>query len=74
MFIALTRLLWAFEFSAPPGVEISTHHGGAFVGGTIRMPADFPLVIKLRSEKRGQTIGREMDAAREVYAQYGLYK
>lgn len=38
------------------------------------MPADFPLVIKLRSEKRGQTIGREMDAAREVYAQYGLYK
>ncbi|KAF8605480.1 cytochrome P450 [Ceratobasidium sp. AG-I] len=74
MFIALARLLWAFEFSAPPGVEISTDDVQAFIGGTIRLPADFPLVIKLRSERRGQTIEREMIAAKEAYAQYGLYK
>ena len=74
MFIALARLLWAFEFSAPSGVEISTDHLTAFVGKHIRIPADFPLVIKPRSERRAQTIEREMIAAKEVYAQYGLYK
>ncbi|KAF8605478.1 cytochrome P450 [Ceratobasidium sp. AG-I] len=74
IFIALARLLWAFEFSAPPGVEIPTDHLTAFVGRNIRVPADFPLVIKVRSERRAQTIEREMIAARDVYAQYGLYK
>ena len=74
MLIALARLLWAFEFSAPPGIEISTDHLTAFVGKYIRIPADFPLVIKVRSERRAQTIEREMVAARDIYAQYGLYK
>ena len=74
IFIALARLLWAFEFSAPPGVEISTDHLTAFVGGNIRIPANFPLVIKVRSERRMQTIKREMITARDAYAQYGLYE
>ncbi|KAF8605479.1 cytochrome P450 [Ceratobasidium sp. AG-I] len=74
MLIALARLLWAFEFSAPPGVEISTDHLTAFVGKFIRIPADFPLVIRARSERRAQTIEREMIATKDAYAQYGLYK
>lgn len=70
----MARLLWAFEFSIPPGVEIPTDHLTAFVGGNIRQPASFPLVVKSRSERRAQTIEREMISARDVYAQYGLYK
>ncbi|KAF8607575.1 cytochrome P450 [Ceratobasidium sp. AG-I] len=72
--IALTRLLWAFDFSAPPGVDISTDHETAFFGEGPRQPFDFPLVITPRSEQRAHTIDREMGAAREFYVRYGLYK
>ncbi|KAF8607576.1 cytochrome P450 [Ceratobasidium sp. AG-I] len=72
--IALVRLLWAFDFSAPPGIEISTDHEKAFFGEVQRRPFDFPLNITPRSKQRAHTIDREMNVAREFYARYGLYK
>ncbi|KAB5594592.1 O-methylsterigmatocystin oxidoreductase [Ceratobasidium theobromae] len=73
VFIALSRLLWAFNFSTPPGVEVSTDYHTAFVGEGIRTPAKFPIVITPRSEKRVQTIEREVTLAREVFSQYAVY-
>lgn len=74
IFIALSRLLWAFEFSAPPGTEVNVAQS-AFVGETVRHPKEFPLVIKPRSGRRTATIDREMALAKEnVFAMYGVYK
>ncbi|KAF8709312.1 Cytochrome P450, partial [Rhizoctonia solani] len=74
VFIALSRLLWAFEFSAPTGTQVNLEQS-AFTGETVRHPKEFPLVIKPRSERRKATIEREMAHAKEhVFSQYGVYK
>ncbi|CAE6485323.1 unnamed protein product [Rhizoctonia solani] len=74
MFIALSRLLWAFEFFAPPGSHVNIEQS-AFFGETVRHPKEFPLVIKPRSERRKTTIEREMAHAKEhMFSQYGVYK
>nr|AVZ23852.1 cytochrome P450 [Thanatephorus cucumeris] len=74
VFIALSRLLWAFEFSAPTGTQVNVEQS-AFTGETVRHPKEFPLVIKPRSERRKATIEREMAHAKEhVFSQYGVYK
>ncbi|KAG8691581.1 hypothetical protein FRC11_000622 [Ceratobasidium sp. 423] len=74
IFIALSRLLWAFEFSAPPGSHVNIEQS-AFSGETVRHPKEFPLVIKPRSERRKATIEREMAHAKErMFSQYGVYK
>ncbi|CAE6479831.1 unnamed protein product [Rhizoctonia solani] len=74
MFIALSRLLWAFEFSAPPGTHVNVEQS-AFTGETVRHPKEFPLVTKPRSERRKATIEREMAHVKEhVFSQYGVYK
>lgn len=74
IFLALSRLLWAFEFSAPPGTMINVEQS-AWVGETVRHPKRFPLVITPRSERRAATIEREMAMAKEnVFSMYGVYK
>ncbi|KAG9118360.1 hypothetical protein FRC07_007149 [Ceratobasidium sp. 392] len=74
IFVALSRLLWAFEFAVPPGVEVGVDPFDAFVGELVRTPAEFPLIITPRSERRTQAIEHEMAVARETFSQYGLYK
>jgi hypothetical protein len=74
IFIALSRLLWAFEFSAPAGTPVNVEQS-AFTGETVRHPKEFPLVIKPRSERRAATIDREMMLTKEnIFSLYGLYK
>ncbi|GAB1524990.1 hypothetical protein RhiTH_008146 [Rhizoctonia solani] len=73
IFIAVSRLLWAFDFCAPAGVSISTDFSTAFVGEGIRMPKKFPLVVTPRSQKRVQTIEHAMHLAEETFSQYGRY-
>ncbi|QRW01674.1 cytochrome P450 family protein [Ceratobasidium sp. AG-Ba] len=74
IFIALSRLLWAFEFSAPPGTTVNVDQS-AWTGETVRIPKKFPLVIKPRSARRTETIEQEIILVKEsVYSQYGVYK
>ncbi|KAJ1308479.1 hypothetical protein OPQ81_004183 [Rhizoctonia solani] len=54
IFIAISRLLWAFNFSAPAGVTVSTSYSTAFTGEGVRIPKKFPLVITPRSQRRPQ--------------------
>ncbi|CAE7123104.1 unnamed protein product [Rhizoctonia solani] len=73
IFLALSKLLWAFEFSAPPGTVVNTEQS-AFFGEGVRRPKEFPVVITPRSEKRTATIDREMEMAKQsVFALYGSY-
>jgi hypothetical protein len=73
IFIALSRLLWAFKFSAPPGVQVSADYHTAFTGEGIRVPHKFPMVIAPRSERRVQTIEQEMVAVQDVFSHYAVY-
>ncbi|CAE6419330.1 unnamed protein product [Rhizoctonia solani] len=74
IFLALSKLLWTFEFSAPPGTYVNTEQS-AFFGEGVRRPKEFPVVITPRSEKRTATIEREMEMARQsVFSLYGSYK
>ncbi|CAE6491274.1 unnamed protein product [Rhizoctonia solani] len=74
LFLALSKLLWAFEFSAPPGTSVNTEQS-AFFGEGVRRPKEFPVVFTPRSEKRTATIEREMEMAQQsVFALYGSYK
>ncbi|KAG8731899.1 hypothetical protein FRC11_001717 [Ceratobasidium sp. 423] len=75
IFIALARLLWAFEFSTPTGVSVVTDQLHGFFGEGIRRPREFPLVIKARSERRKATIGRELALVKEsIFSLYGSYE
>ncbi|CAE6436085.1 unnamed protein product [Rhizoctonia solani] len=74
MFLAFSRLLWAFEFSAPPGTCVNTDQS-AFFGETVRRPKIFPVVITPRSERRVATVEREVETAKQnVFSLYGSYK
>ncbi|QRW17911.1 cytochrome P450 family protein [Rhizoctonia solani] len=73
IFIAICRLLWAFEFSVPLGTTVNTDQSAFH--GSIRRPKQYPVVITPRSERRVETIEREMLSAKEsVFSLYGSYK
>ncbi|CAE6425232.1 unnamed protein product [Rhizoctonia solani] len=73
IFIAISRLLWAFEFAAPSGTLVNTDQSAFY--GAIRRPKKYPVNITPRSERRVQTIEREIISATEnVFALYGSYK
>ncbi|KEP51678.1 putative cytochrome P450 family protein [Rhizoctonia solani 123E] len=74
IFIAISRLLWAFEFSVPSGASTNTDQS-AFYGAGIRRPKKYPVVITPRSARRIETIEREMASVTEsVFSLYGSYR
>ncbi|CAE6441605.1 unnamed protein product [Rhizoctonia solani] len=73
IFIAISRLLWAFEFSVPSGASVNTNQNAFY--GAIRRPKKYPVVITPRSARRIETIEREMVSMTEnVFSLYGSYK
>jgi cytochrome P450 len=73
LFLAISKLLWAFSFS--PGKD---SHGNpvpidvsAYSEGFLHCPKPFPCEIKPRSEARRETIMREFgEAERKVFSKY----
>ncbi|KAG8691582.1 hypothetical protein FRC11_000623 [Ceratobasidium sp. 423] len=74
IFIAISRLLWAFNFSSPTGASVSTDYSTAFMGEGVRIPKNFPLVVTPRSQRRVQAIEEAMLSARDIFSQYGTYR
>lgn len=68
LFVAMSKLLWAFEFGKGKGgggngeVETSI--------GFLQCVTDYDCAITVRSEKRAETIRREFEQAAEVFANY----
>ncbi|CAN8095855.1 unnamed protein product [Discula destructiva] len=65
LFVAMAKLLWAFEFRKTAGAkeaETST--------GMVQAVRDFECEVTVRSEKRAETIRREFEEAQEVFADY----
>lgn len=70
LFIGVAKLLWAFEFSHPPGTVSDINAETGLCDGFLQCPNDYGLGVKLRSAKKGETIRREYEEAQEVFAQY----
>ncbi|MCJ1468497.1 hypothetical protein MMC07_007126 [Pseudocyphellaria aurata] len=76
LFIAMAKLLWAFDFSAKSDAEgkaipIDTDPETGYTNGFVRCPHPFAAEIKPRSEKRRETIMKEYESAKsDVFAKY----
>ncbi|KAI1263582.1 cytochrome P450 oxidoreductase [Xylariaceae sp. FL1019] len=66
LFIAMSKLLWAFEFRKPNGDDTKVESSIGF----LQCVRDYGCVIKVRSERRAETIRREFEQAAEVFANY----
>jgi hypothetical protein len=68
MFLAISRLLWAFRFERAVGADGReiVPDPGALTSGLLVQPAPFPARIVPRSEKHARTVVREWEACREL--------
>lgn len=80
LFTTFSKILWAFDISAPNDaqgrpVAMNLDPMTGYTEGTIVMPKPFKACIKVRSERRRETILREFEEAeKNVFAQFDLPK
>ncbi|KAK4498569.1 hypothetical protein PRZ48_011227 [Zasmidium cellare] len=60
LMISLSKLVWAFDFTAPPNTKIDTSIETGYEGGFLVTPKKFPLDIKPRSSEHAAVIEKEM--------------
>lgn len=70
LFIGIAKLLWAFEFTQPTGTESNTDPKSGASQGFLHCPKDYGLAIKLRSPDRRNTICKELEKAKSVFAKF----
>ncbi|KAF2636135.1 cytochrome P450 oxidoreductase, partial [Massarina eburnea CBS 473.64] len=70
LFIAVAKLLWAFNFSEKQGTvnNISEEHGTT--NGFLHSPTLYGCEVQVRSQAKKTTIMKEMESAKEVFAKY----
>lgn len=59
------KLIWAFEISAPEGLDVN-----AYTEGVLVMPLPFKVKVKVRSEEHLATIRREFAQAEDFLKRY----
>lgn len=75
LFLAISKLLWAFDFEAgedengnPIEPDVSNEH--AYSSGFLVCAEPYSLKLKARSEERKATILREFESAQEVFSKF----
>lgn len=71
LFIAVAKLLWAFEFKEKSGKPIDIDPNTGFMDGIVRTPKDFECEIRVREGREG-VLEREFAEARDVLVKYEL--
>lgn len=66
LFIAMAKLIWAFDFRKKTD---DTSQIGSSIG-FLQCVTDYECDIKVRSQKRAETIMREFEEAGEIFANY----
>ncbi|KAK2682035.1 hypothetical protein RAB80_003828 [Fusarium oxysporum f. sp. vasinfectum] len=80
LFTTFSKMLWAFDISAPKDeqgrpMEMNLDPMTGYTDGTIVMANPFQACIKVRSERRRETILREFEEAeKNVFAQFEVPK
>ncbi|XHF97147.1 hypothetical protein AWENTII_000749 [Aspergillus wentii] len=70
LFIAIAKLLWAFEFTQPTGSSSDIDPESGASQGFLHCPKDYGCGVRLRSPEKGETIVREFREAREVFERF----
>ncbi|KAK4989771.1 hypothetical protein LTR66_006973 [Elasticomyces elasticus] len=71
LFLAMAKLLWAFEFKDKKGKEVDVDPVTGYSEGFLVCAEDFECEISVRGEKRRETILREFEEAeRDVFARF----
>ena len=76
MFLAFAKLLWAFEFlpgedNSGHAIEPDTDPETGYSEGFLVCAKDYELRVRVRSEKRRETIVREFEEAKkDVFSKY----
>jgi cytochrome P450 len=70
LFIAVAKLLWAFDFEPSRDekgrpMELDVESETAYTEGLMHGPKDYNCIVKVRSEARRETIMREFTTAEE---------
>lgn len=66
LFIAISKLLWAFDFSKEEGQDGEVESSIGF----LQCVRDYGCRITVRSERRAETIRREFEEAGSIFANY----
>lgn len=68
LFLGISRLVWAFNFTAPKDANGNPVYYDIekLVGGITVQPDDYPAVIKPRSEEKVQIIRREVEECEKL--------
>jgi len=75
LFIAVSKLLWAFGFEATEGEEdgeggIGVDPVGDYNEGFLHCPRPFGVTITPRSETRRLTVMKEFEEVKEVFGKF----
>lgn len=66
LFVGMAKLLWAFDFRKRVDDDSTVKSSIGF----LQCVSDYDCVIKVRSEKRAETIKREFRDAGEIFVKY----
>ena len=70
LFIGVAKLLWAFRFGVKEGADINTSAETGLSQGFLHCVKEYGSSITLRSEAKRETISREFEEARTIFARY----
>jgi hypothetical protein len=71
LFIALAKLLWAFDILAKEGVKYDIFN---YTEGFNIRPKKFECVVRVRSEEHRRVLEREFEGAQEVMGRFPLFR
>ena len=69
LFIAIAKLLWAFEFKEKPGRPVDVDPETGFMDGIVRTPKNFECEIRVRQERK-EILENEFAEVRNVLGKY----
>lgn len=72
LFVAIVKILWAFDIRTKKGQPINTDPHTGYTDGFLRCAKPFAVNITPRSEARRSTIEREFAQEEEVFSRYEM--
>ena len=71
MWLAMAKLLWAFNFVEIEGKPVDVSAETGYTKGLLHCPVDFECDVQVRSAKKKDTIMREFEIAqKEIFVKY----
>ncbi|KAL4746287.1 hypothetical protein BDW72DRAFT_207473 [Aspergillus terricola var. indicus] len=70
LFVAVAKMLWAFDFEPKDGQKVNVDPATAYRDGFLNQCRPFEVVVRVRSEERRRVLMAEAAVAEEVFKKY----